>query len=112
MPYAPLFSFSFLWICWLCMYIVENRFAAVRFVKIVEIMSFTLSGSVTPFFAICGSSTFSSHSSGDALNRSPPSSAPGLIRLIMPILLYSTFVLSSSPSFIISCAARTVVLPW
>ncbi|MDR8822059.1 hypothetical protein FEQ05_05803 [Burkholderia pseudomultivorans] len=93
------------------MYIVANRFAPLPFVMIVENSSRILASDVMPLAFSFGSSTFSIHSNGDALNSSPWISAPGLMRFTLPMVLYSTDFLSTRPSSTRRFAARTVVLP-
>ncbi|MNV95413.1 hypothetical protein D3C71_1903020 [compost metagenome] len=78
----------------------------------VPIMSLMAPGSVMPFAAILGSMTCSIHSSGEALNSSPPTRAPGRTCLTVPIFVYSTIFGSTRPRSINWPTARTVVLPW
>ncbi|VWC45106.1 hypothetical protein BLA15945_07391 [Burkholderia lata] len=112
MPSAAALCRSVSWICSRWSYIVVSRFPAALSGNSFASSALTLSGLVIPLAASFGSSTFSSHSNGDACSMALPVSAPGLSPVIAPFVLCWTSFGSTRPSAIIRCAAAPAALPW
>lgn len=110
MPSVARACFSVSWICSRCSYIVVSSFPAAWSGNSFAIVSLIFSGLVIPLAASFGSSSFSSHSSGDACSMSLCASAPGLSPVILPFLPCSTSFGSTRPSDVSCCTAGALVL--